>query len=537
MADEKPSSSVAMSQSTPNTNLASDGPRYVTGWQLHSISFWLLLSLFVAQMDTSITSTAILTITDQLGDFEKNSWVFTSYMLSFCGFQLVWAKFSDVMSRKTTIIVSAVIFTIFSGACAASQTLIQLVMFRWVQGIGGCGIFALTQLVFFELVPPRKWPLYVSIVTAVVALSLICGPLIGGAIALTGQWRWIFLLNVPICGIAIVGIFFTFPNKLWNEPATHHDLSTASLRRLDLIGSTLLLGACLLISTGLQQAAIGYAWTSAFVLPLLLMTAPFSVAFLCWEWLITTRRENPEPVFPWRFCRSRKAVGMILNTFFAGSVLMICLIQIPQRFMTVNGLSSLEAAVLLLPFGAFVPTGSSFAAAMMGKPRIPPSIIVLTGAVLQLIGAVLLSRIPTDSDIRAYQYGYQILLGAGVGFVACGLILLVPFAMEKRDLSVGTAAMSQFRVLGGLVGIAIATSLSTPYLRSNISRIAPPSSAALILEKTANIHLLPTELRVEVEKVFAESFGLQIKLVIGFAAAQIPATALMWTRQVVEPLK
>ena len=104
--------------------------------------------------------------------------------------------------------------------------------------------------------------------------------------------------------------------------------------------------------------------------------------------------------------------------------------------------------------------------------------------------------------------------------------------------AVGTAAISQFRILGGLVGIAFATSLSTPYLRSHIPQVAPASSVALILEKTANIHLLPADLRTKVEKVFAESFSVQIKLVIGFAAAQIPATLLMWTKQhVAEPSK
>ncbi|KAF1971017.1 hypothetical protein BU23DRAFT_648408, partial [Bimuria novae-zelandiae CBS 107.79] len=104
-------------------------------------------------------------------------------------------------------------------------------------------------------------------------------------------------------------------------------------------------------------------------------------------------------------------------------------------------------------------------------------------------------------------------------------------------LAVGTASIAQFRVLGGLVGIAIAASISTPYIRTNALKIIPPTSAISILEKTANIQLLPLNIRKQVERVFTKSFSLQSNLLIGFAAAQIPVTALMWTRQRVEPMK
>ncbi|KAF2804408.1 MFS general substrate transporter [Mytilinidion resinicola] len=491
-------------------------------------------------MDTSVTSTAILTITDQLGGYNRSSWVFTAYLLTFCGFQLIWAKLSDILTRKAIIVASLFIFTVFSGACGASQTLTQLIMFRWVQGIGGCGIFALTQLVFFELVPPRKWPIFVSLVTGVVALALVAGPLIGGALSTGTKWRWIFLLNVPVCAVAIIALLVMFPSKLWNEPAVtdRGGLSmTSHLRRLDVLGSIFLLGICILASTGFQQAALGYAWTSSFVLPLFLLVIPFIIAFFTWQWLVTTRFKYPEPLLPWRFCQSRICLGMLLNSYLTGTVLMVCLVQIPQRFMTVNGLSSLDAAVRMLPFGAFVPGGSSLAAVLMGKPKVPPCIIILVGAVLQLIGAVFLSRIPTDPHIHSPQYAFQVLIGLGVGFLAAGLILLVPYAMEKRDLAVGTASVSQFRVLGGLIGISVASSLSTPYLRHHLIDVLPLDLVLAVMEKTEALHMLSGATLDNVRAIFGESYNLQIKFVIGFAAAQIPTTALMWTGQVVNPVQ
>jgi hypothetical protein len=235
-----------------------------------------------------------------------------------------------------------------------------------------------------------------------------------------------------VCLSSLLGLAFNFPAKLSVESAATNDskISKESLRRIDIVGSAFLLGSCILLSTGLQQAALGYGWTSFFVLPLLLVSSPVIAAFLTWEWYVT-KREIPEPVFPWRFCQSRICLGMILNSFLSGSVLLICLVQIPQRFITVNGLSP---AVRFLAFGAFVPSGSTLGAGLMNKFKIPAAVVITIGASLQLVGAVFLSRIPTDSHLHKAQYGYQVLLGIGVGFVMVGLLLLVPFAMEKRDL-------------------------------------------------------------------------------------------------------
>jgi hypothetical protein len=230
---------------------------------------------------------------------------------------------------------------------------------------------------------------------------------------------------------------------------------------------------------------------------------------------------------------------------------MICLVQIPQRYMTVNNLSPLNAAIRLLPFGALVPIGSSISAAVMGQLRIPPVVVILLGAVLQLSGATLLSNVPADAYIHSQQYGFQVLLGLGVGFVTCGLIIMVPLAMRKQDLgklhrkhrncsttsltttAVGTASIAQFRTLGGLVGISIATSISTVYLRNHLSDVVSPKLALIVLERTDHIHSLPQQVGDAVKTVFARSFGLHMYVVIAFSVAQIPVTVIMWTMKLV----
>ncbi|KAL1801393.1 hypothetical protein ACET3X_001735 [Alternaria dauci] len=526
--------------SPPNeveTVATADESRYITGIKLYLINAGLTVSIFLVTLESTVISTAIVDITDELGGYEKSSWLFTAYMLTYCSLQMIWAKLSDIAGRKYTLIAALLIFTLFSALCGASQTLIQLIMFRWCQGIGGCGVYALTQLMFMEIVPKRKLPQYMAGVSMVLALSLITGPLLGGGITLHGSWRWIFLLNVPVGLLTAISLCFTLPRTLFNEPAAqqkHPIFSKHSLRRLDFLGATLMLGTLVLLATGLQQASLDYPWSSNKVLPLLVASAPFAVAFFTWQWYATQRRTNPEPVFPWRFCQSRIQLGMIINTYLSGTVMFVCIAQIPQRYITVNGLSPLAAAVRLLTYGAFVPFGSAVAGALMGKPRIPPCWIILAGSLMEVLGIALLAWIDTSSHIDASQYAFQIVAGMGTGLVNSGLIMLVPYAMEKRDLAVGSAATSQFRTLGGLIGIAIVTSISTPYIRSHLTDILPLELAESLLERTELAQHLSPDTLERVRMVFGEAYNLQVKVLIGFAAAKVPVTGLMWTNLRVE---
>jgi hypothetical protein len=121
--------------------------------------------------------------------------------------------------------------------------------------------------------------------------------------------------SVPVGVLTAISLCFTLPRTLFNELAaqqTHPIFSNHSLRRLDFLGATLMLGALVLLATGLQQASLDYPWSSNKVLPLLVASVPFAIAFFTWQWYATQRRTNPEPVFPWRFFQSRIQLGMIL---------------------------------------------------------------------------------------------------------------------------------------------------------------------------------------------------------------------------------
>lgn len=119
--------------------------------------------------------------------------------------------------------------------------------------------------------------------------------------------------------------------------------------------------------------------------------------------------------------------------FLVGAPFTVAIIQIPLRFQTVNGVSTLGAGVRLLPFALASPIGSALAAGIAGKAKIPPIYFILLGAIIQVVGFSLLSTAPTTTKINQAQYGYQVISGFGCGVSLASLIVMTPFAIEKHD--------------------------------------------------------------------------------------------------------
>lgn len=116
-----------------------------------------------------------------------------------------------------------------------------------------------------------------------------------------------------------------------------------------------------------------------------------------------------------------------------GGPFTVCVIQIPQRFQSVNGLSPLSAGIRLLPFAIASPIGSVLAPTICKKAKVPPIYLCLVGSALQVIGCALLSTIPNHASIFHGQYGYQVIAGIGVGISLACLVVMAPFTVEERD--------------------------------------------------------------------------------------------------------
>lgn len=227
------------------------------------------------------------------------------------------------------------------------------------------------------------------------------------------------------------------------------------------------------------------------------------------------------------------------NAFLAGVVMIVAIVQIPQRLMVVNGLSAVDAGVRLLPFAALVPGASTIGAVIMTRFKVPPVYVLAIGAAIELAGVVGFSQTSASggsgpaepAPVSGALYGFMVLAGAGVGLFNIALILMVPVLLDPRDLAVGTGAVAQFRTLGGLVGLAVATCASSPGLRKKLVSAVGGAAAKLLLDKTSEIKMVAPGEKVAVRQAFAESYNLQMLILVGTAAAHFPFVAMMWRRQ------
>src|SRR6202044_1014679 len=219
--------------------------------QILAIMSGLMLGMFLAALDQTIVSTALPTI---VGDFHRSdllSWVITSYLLASTASTPLWGKVGDLYGRKRVFQLAIVMFLLASALCGASQNMIELIVFRGLQGIGGGGLLSLAFAIVGDVIPPRERGRYQGYFGAVFGVASVVGPLAGGFAVDSLSWRYIFYVILPL-GIGALIV----TNRVLRLPARKR------AAKIDWQGALLLVAgvSCILLAT--QLGGTNYPWGS-----------------------------------------------------------------------------------------------------------------------------------------------------------------------------------------------------------------------------------------------------------------------------------
>jgi len=244
-------------------------------------------------------------------------------------------------------------------------------------------------------------------------------------------------------------------------------------------------------------------------------------------------------------------VNLTRNALFGGAIFIASVIVIPQRFQVVNDLSAFSAGWRLLALMLCSPLGSILSGLLVTKVKIPPIYIFLVAAILQTIGLALMGSLSVSSSkVPPAQYGYQVILGLGIGLTLSSLIVAAPTAIEEKDtgmptgnpllcavrliltfpIAVFVGALTQARVLGGSIGLAVCTNILNEKVKSASSSLSSQELSGL-LRSTQTIKTLPPDLQESVRQTFGMGCNEQMQALTAFGGAAVLATLMMWEKQ------
>ena len=470
----------------------------------------LMVGLSLSALDGTIVATALPTIVGDLGGLEQLSWVVTSYLLASTAATPLFGRLSDLYGRRRLFQVAIVVFIVGSMLAAVSQTLLQLILTRGLQGIGGGGVQAMCFSIIGDVIPARERGRYMGFFTATFAAASVAGPLLGGFFVDTLNWRWIFYINLPLGLLALV----VTSRVLRQVPFQRQD------HRIDFLGAALMVAA---VSTTMLVAVWGgaeYAWRSGIIIGLGVAAVVLTVGFVAQE------RRVPEPILPLRLFGNPIAAVCFAISFLVGAVMFGATSFLPLFLQTVTGASATNSGLLIVPLMAGLTASSTITGRRItatGRYRIYP--IVGTG--LCMVGVALLSRMGTDTT-RVYSSVSMAVVGFGVGMTMPTLSLAAQNAVSGRDLGVVTSATTFFRSLGGALGVALFGAVLNARTNADLDRRLPAGTVIdreALLSTPREIRALPTELADAVVHAIAE--GVTAAFVVGVPVVGI-SFGLAW---------
>ncbi|WP_369383607.1 MFS transporter [Streptomyces sp. cg36] len=412
----------------------------------------LMLGMALAALDGTVVSTAVPQIVGDLGGFSVFSWLFSGYLLAVTVTLPVYGKLSDTFGRKPVLIAGIVLFLAGSVLCSLAWNMAALIAFRVFQGLGGGALQGTVQTVAADLYPLDERPKIQAKLSTVWAVSAVAGPALGGALASYADWRWIFLVNLPVGALALwlVGRYLVEPVR--ERPAT--------APRIDWTGALCVFATGALLLTALVQGGVAWPWLSAPSLGLFGASAALAAL------TVLVERRAAEPVIPGWVWRRRDIAAVNLAMGALGLLMVAPTVFLPTYAQSVLGLDPVAAGFVLSVMTLSWPVSAALSNRVYTRIGFRDSAAVGMGLASLILLAFPLLPFPG----HAWQPALIMLaLGGALGLFQLPLIIAVQSSVGWAERGTTTASVLFCRQVGQSVGAALFGAVANATITSRLA--------------------------------------------------------------------
>jgi len=409
------------------------------------ITLGVMMSMFMASMESTVIATAMPGIVRDLGDIESFSWVFAIYMLTSTTAGPVFGRLSDLFGRRPVYMVAIVLFSLGSLWCGLAKTMPELIVARALQGLGAGGLLPLAFIIVGDIFTLDQRAKVQGLFAGVWGISSVIGPLLGGFLVDYISWHWVFWINLPPAAIAAALVW-----SAWRDPAR----TDGKRPPIDYAGVVLLSAGVVLLLLGLDAptSLSGMAMLGAAVALLIL--------------LVAVELRAPAPILPVHLLRDRMFAVACAHGILAGGVLFGSMNYVPLFGQGVLGVSATEAGAALTP----MMLGWVFTSIVGGRLllRFSYRSIVIGGMIIFALGTFLMSRF--NSDTSHFELALALgLMGIGMGASIPSFLIAVQSTVARNALGAATASLQFSRTIGGTIGVAALGTLLTNRLTAELA--------------------------------------------------------------------
>jgi MFS transporter, DHA2 family, multidrug resistance protein len=420
--------------------------------------WWILLGLITAAimevLDTTIVNVALPQMAGNLGaTYDEIGWVATGYILSNVVVLPMTAFFTATFGRRNYLTFSIGLFAFASFMCGTSHTLIELVIWRVIQGAGGAALLSTAQATLRQVFPVEQQGMVQALFLLGVIVAPTVGPTLGGWITDNYNWNWIFFINIPIAAASafLVLTFLHDPPWMRRKP-----------EGIDWLGISLLTVGLGSLQYVLEEGKRYDWWESTTITRLAILSAVCLSTMVWWE--LTPR--NPHPVVNFRVMKNRQLAGAIFLFVALGFGLYGGVFIFPLFTQTILGFTPTETGLALLPGGLATAVAAVICGRLLtgAKPLVDSRVLIAIGVCVFLVAMWQLGHLTTqagEGDARAAL----VIRGLGLGFLFTPINNVAYGALHPKDAQQASGLINLARQLGGSFGIAVLNTYLTTQIQ------------------------------------------------------------------------